>query len=129
MLLHWIRQWHFYLALYGMGWVLMGVFLFVWRVDPWWYVVYGLGFIQNFVFTFVSRSRNRNRLDLHWPIAVCSNVVWFLCFREVVMHIQDWMILFWYGIATSCGSVVSMKASMIVERILGAAADGHLKKA
>ena len=122
-LLTWAREWWFYLVLYLLGWVVMGVLHLNGVVDPWWVVIFALGFLQNFVFTLVSRSRNRDRLDLHFPIAVFSNVIWFLCFREVVMHIQDWYILAWYGVATSCGSVVSMKFSMYVEKFFNSLSD------
>jgi hypothetical protein len=91
-------------------------------------VILGLAFIQNVSFTLVSRSRNRDNLTYHGLCATASNVVWFLTFRELVRADMDWILLVPYTVGTVSGSLFGVKVAMMIEKVLGATADGHVKK-
>lgn len=58
---------------------MIGVAFFIFT--GWWEML-GLAFvafIQNMVFTWVSRSRNSGDPYYHFPIALLSNSIWFIC--------------------------------------------------
>ena len=86
-----------------------------------------LAFIQNVSFSIVSRSRNRNNLRYHAIAATFSNGVWFLTFRELIRGDMNLILFIPYCIGTVCGSLIGVRVSMFIERILGASADAHLK--
>lgn len=88
-----------------------------------------LAFIQNVSFSIVSRSRNRNNVTYHILAASASNVVWFLTFRELVKQDMNWILLLPYTIGTVAGSVLGVKISMAIEKLIGATSDGHIKGA
>lgn len=85
-----------------------------------------LSFIQNISFSIVSRSRNRNNMSYHIVAASFSNVIWFVTFKELVLaDMNNWLLIpYWFG--SVFGSLVGVKVSIFIERLLGASADGHL---
>lgn len=87
-----------------------------------------LAFIQNISFTIVSRSRNRDNKKFHVIAAIFSNGIWFLTFRELILGDMNYLLFIPYVIGTVIGSTWGMTISMKLEKILGASADGHLKK-
>lgn len=87
-----------------------------------------LAFIQNVSFSIVSRSRNRNNVKFHMIAAFFSNTIWFLTFRELIRGEMNLLLFIPYCIGTMLGSVSGVKVSMFIEKLLGASADGHLKK-
>jgi hypothetical protein len=87
-----------------------------------------LAFAQNISFSLVSRSRNRDNMNYHIIASVFSNGVWFMTFRHLVTNQMDWWLFVPYTIGTVAGSVTGVKISMVIERLLGATSDGHLKK-
>lgn len=89
--------------------------------------ILGLAFIQNVSFSIVSRSRNRNNVRYHLIAAFFSNTIWFLTFRQLVKADMTFILFLPYCMGTMMGSVFGVKISMFFEKILGAAADGHLK--
>ena len=90
--------------------------------------ILGLAFIQNISFSIVSRSRNRNNIRYHIIAASFSNSIWFLTFRQLVLADMSFILFIPYCLGTVIGSVFGVKISMWIERLLGASADGHLKK-
>ena len=90
--------------------------------------IMALGFVQNIAFSIVSRSRNRNDMRYHMIAAVGSNGIWFLTFRALVRNDMNLFLFPFYCIGTVAGSVFGVRVSMFIERLLGASADGHLKK-
>jgi hypothetical protein len=90
--------------------------------------ILGLAFIQNISFSIVSRSRNRNNVRYHLIAAFFSNTIWFLTFRQLVKADMTFLLFLPYCVGTMAGSVFGVKISMFIEKLLGAAADGHLKK-
>lgn len=82
-----------------------------------------LAFIQNVAFTMVSRSRNRDNMTYHAICSVFSNGIWFLTMRELVVADLDIILLAPYVIGTVVGSITGAKASMYIEKIIGARAD------
>ena len=86
-----------------------------------------LAFAQNVSFSIVSRSRNRDNLTYHIVAAVLSNGVWFLTFRYLITSNMTLSLFVPYCIGTVTGSVWGVKVSMLVERLLGAKSDSHIK--
>jgi len=86
-----------------------------------------LAFVQNVSFSIVSRSRNRNNLTYHLVAASASNTIWFLTFRQLVLAEMSWSLLLPYMVGTVAGSVFGVRVSIVIERWLGASADGHLQ--
>lgn len=87
-----------------------------------------LAFIQNISFSIVSRSRNRNSMTYHLFASIFSNSIWFLTFRELVKSDMNFILFIPYCIGTVSGSICGAKISMWIEYLIGAEADGHLKK-
>lgn len=80
-------------------------------------------FVQNSVFTLVSRSRNSGNTLYHFPIAILSNGIWFVVnyifiFPEMLKQVEhsDSLGMFYlallYTIPTSLGSVFMMWLSI-----------------
>jgi len=90
--------------------------------------ILGLAFIQNTSFSMVSRSRNRDNINYHLIASLFSNTLWFLTMRELVLADLKWYLLVPYALGTVAGSIYGAKLSMKIEKMLGASADGHLKK-
>jgi uncharacterized membrane protein YfcA len=89
-------------------------------------VILALAFVQNVSFTLVSRSRNRSNMKYHMIAASFSNGIWFLTFRQLVRSDMNFILFIPYVVGTVVGSVCGVKVSMLIEKILGASADGHL---
>lgn len=87
-----------------------------------------LSFIQSVSFSLVSRSRNRNNIPYHIIASVFSNGVWFLTFKVLVVNNMDIALFIPYCIGTVTGSVLGVKISMYIEKILHATSDSHLKE-
>ena len=85
-----------------------------------------LAFFQNISFSIVSRSRNRNNMTYHMIAAVGSNVIWFLTFRQLMLGEMTWILLPGYTIGTVAGSILGVRISMYIERLLDAKSDDHL---
>lgn len=85
----------------------------------------GVAFIQNMMFTLVSRSRNSADTNYHRKCAWGSNGVWFVCQVLIVKNVwtaihegQWWYALvagLVYSIATTEGSVLMMKRLLRTE--------------
>jgi len=86
-------------------------------------ILFVIAFIQNMVFTWVSRSRNSGNVNKHMIASICSNLIWFICnffilFPEILKTVQEGsildrvLVLIIYTIATSLGSVVMMKVNL-----------------
>lgn len=88
--------------------------------------ILGLAFVQNISFSIVSRSRNRNNMKYHLIAAFFSNTIWFLTFRALIKGDMNFVLFMPYCVGTMCGSLCGVKISMFIEKLLGAAADGHL---
>jgi uncharacterized membrane protein YfcA len=65
----------------------------------------------------------------HLIAAFFSNTIWFLTFRQLVLADMNMYLFIPYCAGTMLGSVCGVKVSMAIERLLGATADGHVKKA
>lgn len=87
-----------------------------------------LSFIQSVSFSLVSRSRNRNNIPYHIIASIFSNGVWFLTFKVLVVNNMDIILFIPYCIGTVTGSVLGVKISMYIEKILHATSDSHLKE-
>lgn len=90
--------------------------------------ILGLAFAQNVSFSIVSRSRNRDNIKYHILAATASNSIWFLTFRQLVLSDMSFVLFLPYCLGTVAGSVSGVKVSMFIEKLLGATADGHMKK-
>lgn len=90
--------------------------------------ILALSYIQNISFSIVSRARNRDNMSYHLIASVFSNGIWFLTFRQLILADMTWILFVPYTIGTVAGSLTGAKASMWIERKLGATSDGHLKK-
>jgi len=90
--------------------------------------ILGLAFVQNVSFSLVSRSRNRDNTTYHIIAACFSNGIWFLTMRELVLADLTITLLLPYMIGTVSGSLFGVKVAMKIEQIIGATADGHIKK-
>jgi hypothetical protein len=84
-----------------------------------WLLLIVVSFIQNMVFTAVSRSRQSANLPMHFAWAIASNAVWFFCnffllFPTILKTIMEGDLLTKilvggvYGISTAFGSVFMM---------------------
>jgi hypothetical protein len=82
-----------------------------------------IAFIQNMVFTAVSRSRNSGDPQRHFYFAIASNLVWFITswivlfpmIFEAVMEgswLEKLIVMLVYVLATSAGSVFMMKLNL-----------------
>jgi hypothetical protein len=91
-----------------------------------WLALAALAFAQNVSFSIVSRSRNRDNLTYHLIAAIFSNGIWFLTFRQLVTANMTFTLFIPYTTGTVLGSVVGMKVSMWIEKILGATSDSHI---
>lgn len=87
-----------------------------------------LSFIQSISFSLVSRSRNRNNIPYHIIASIFSNGVWFLTFKLLVVNNMDIILFIPYCIGTVIGSVLGVKISMYIEKLLHATSDSHLRE-
>lgn len=85
--------------------------------------ILALAFVQNVAFTMVSRSRNRSNMTYHATCSIFSNGLWFLTMRELVLADLTYWLILPYIVGTVCGSVFGAKASMKIEKAIGALAD------
>lgn len=90
--------------------------------------VAGLAFIQTVVFSMVSRSRNRDNAVYHVIASMFSHTLWFFTMRELVLQDFDTVLIIFYTLFATTGSLSGVKISMWIEQKLLASADGHLKK-
>ena len=95
----------------------------IWKI----LIILFLAFVQNISFSIVSRSRNRDNIRYHVFAATASNSIWFLTMRYLVTANMTFLLFLPYVLGTVAGSVYGVKLSMLIERWLGASADGHLK--
>ncbi len=79
-----------------------------------------LAFVQNISFTMVSRSRNRSNMTYHAICSVFSNGIWFLTMHQLVVADLNYWLLVPYIIGTVSGSLFGAKASMKIEKAIGA---------
>lgn len=85
-----------------------------------WLVILLLAYIQNISFTMVSRARNRDSMVYHAVCSVASNGLWFLTMGVLVATDLDWRLAPFYIIGTVAGSLTGAKASIKIEKLLGA---------
>ena len=64
----------------------------------------------------------------HLIAAFFSNTIWFVTFRQLVKADMTFVFFLPYCVGTMCGSLCGVRISMFFEKLLGAEADGHLKK-
>lgn len=83
-------------------------------------IIICLAFIQNVAFSMVSRSRNRDHMTYHATCSVFSNAVFFLTFHQLMIADFDIWLIIPYVIGTVSGSIFGAKASMKIEKIIGA---------
>ena len=79
-----------------------------------------LAFTQNVSFTLVSRARNRSNMTYHAVASVLSNGIWFLTFRELVTADMSFTLFIPYTVGTVLGSLFGARASMWIEKKIGA---------
>lgn len=91
-------------------------------------IILALAFVQNVSFSVVSRSRNRDNMTYHLIAAVFSNAIWFMTMRELVLAELVGYLIVPYVIGTVAGSLVGVKVSMWIEKLLNARSDSHLDK-
>lgn len=89
-------------------------------------LLFGVAFVQNMAFTWVSRSRNSGDPNYHRWAAICSNGIWFI--TQLLIWNQLWTAWtqaeWWrlaalgvvYIIATTEGSVLMMKILLKTEK-------------
>lgn len=82
-----------------------------------------IAFIQNVAFSITSRSRNRNNKRYLMIASTFSNGIWFLTFKELVMHDMNFTLFIPYVIGNVFGSVQGVNVSMWIEKKIGALAD------
>lgn len=68
--------------------------------------------LQNASFTLVSRARNSSSIKFHAIAAVCSNGMYILVFRNLVMKMNEWPLMVTYVVGTVIGSIAMHKISM-----------------
>ena len=88
--------------------------------------ILGLAYAQNISFTIVSRSRNRSSFTYHMIASVFSNGIWFLTFRQLILHDMTYLLFLPYTVGTVAGSLSGAAISMWIERKIGARSDSHL---
>jgi len=85
--------------------------------------IMAIAFIQNVSFSMVSRARNRSDMRYHAICSVFSNVLWLVTLglvgTELIINANYWMAIP-YIIGTVCGSLFGAKASMKIEKAIGA---------
>lgn len=90
--------------------------------------IIGLALIQNVSFSMVSRSRNRDNTNYHAIASLLSNTLWYMTMRKLVLLDMTLLLFIPYATGTLAGSVFGVKISMIIEKILNATSDSHLKE-
>ncbi len=85
-------------------------------------------FAQNVTFSLVSRARNRDNFTYHLIAAIGSNGVWFLTFRQLVTAGMTWGLFVPYTIGTVAGSLFGSRVAMLIEKLIGATSDSHVKE-
>jgi len=87
---------------------------------PFWILLIVVSYIQNMVFTAVSRSRQSANLPMHFMWAIASNAIWFFCnffllfpvIFDTMMEgdlLSRMLVGGVYGVSTALGSVTMMK--------------------
>lgn len=61
--------------------------------------------MQNASFTLVSRARNSSSIAFHACAATLSNGIWLLVIRQVVTHLDSWIMMATYLVASVMGSI------------------------
>lgn len=85
------------------------------------YIGFALAFfIQNLVFTTVSRARNRDKLWWGFIASIASNGVWIFVIRELIPKLEQIDIVILYIIMTSIGSTFGMWVNRKIEKKIGA---------
>lgn len=87
----------------------------------------GLAFCQTMSFTLVSRARNRDNMAYHAVMSVASNGLFYLTFRELLIHEMSWGFMLPYLIGTVTGSLFGAKVAMRIEKAINALADPFTK--
>lgn len=85
-----------------------------------WLILIVLAFLQNASFSMVSRARNRDNMLYHAGASVLSNGIWFACMGILVIADMSFTLFIPYLIGTVLGSLFGAKASMKIEKLLGA---------
>ena len=67
-------------------------------------------------------------MTYHMFAACFSNGIWFLTMRQLVRSELNGWLLIPYVMGTVTGSLAGVRVSMFIERLIGATADGHVKK-
>lgn len=92
------------------------------------FIIFALAYAQTITFSLSSRARNRDHMKYLFWTTVCSNLIWYLCFRELVLNEMSLFLLFPYTAGTTFGALSGVKVSMFIEKKINASADAHLSK-
>lgn len=68
--------------------------------------------LQNASFTLTSRARNSKSVMFHGLASVASNGVWLLVIRQIVTHLDSWVLMATYLLGSVIGSVAMHHVSM-----------------
>jgi len=79
-----------------------------------------MAYVQNISFTMVSRSRNRDNMAYHAICGLFSNGIWFLTMGLLVRNELSLILLVPYIVGSVSGSITGAKASMWIEKKIGA---------
>lgn len=76
------------------------------------FIMFLMTILQNASFTLVSRARNSDSIMFHALAAICSNGIWVLVIRKLVINLDNWGMIGTYVIGTVIGSIVMHYVSM-----------------
>jgi len=79
-----------------------------------------LFFMQNVVFTTVSRARNRDKMWWGWIASLGSNGIWIFVIRELIKNFEDPVVIVLYIFMTANGSTFGMWINIKIEKLIGA---------
>lgn len=79
-----------------------------------------LFFMQNVVFTTVSRARNRDKMWWGYIASLGSNGIWVFVIRELIKNFDDPIVIAMYIFMTAAGSTFGMWLNMKIEKLIGA---------
>lgn len=68
--------------------------------------------LQNASFTLTSRARNSKSIPFHAFASVASNGVWLIVIRQIVTHLDSWLLMATYLTGSVIGSVLMHHVSM-----------------
>lgn len=79
--------------------------------------------LQYFLYTAVSRARNRNILWWIFLAAIINSSVYIIVVREIIKRLDDIPVLILFVISSAFGSTFGVFVNMKIEKRIGAKAD------